>query len=168
MLAERDYLLKSLVGLSESVVSSYVWRNPRFGGYKEDLISVGSVKVIETVDRFLAKQCADLAHIRNYSRKSIMTGISDFLRSNGLIGGRRAKKIPPQELRIDPVDEKSTVEVGLIREDLEAVCTTNEDQVLVSMVLRGQSRREIAKTFCTTQKDIKQRLEDIVQRASNQ
>ena len=92
--AKRADLITHFIPKAERTVSTFVWRSPHFGGIKDDLISVAYVKTIDAIDRFMGKGSDNFAHLSNYVRISILTGISDFIRDNSTIRAPKSKWIP--------------------------------------------------------------------------
>lgn len=161
----RDELILHFLPVVETVVSSYLWNNPHFSGSRDEFESAGAIKLIESVDRCLAKKSTNLAYIKNYVRISILTGIVDYLRENSMVPGPKTKGVQAGELRFAPLDPRSLHAVGITKEDLEAACDTPEQRVLVAMALRGENRKSIAAAMCITQIEVKKRLQQVLERA---
>lgn len=161
----RDEIIQRLLPKVERTVATYLRNYPQLAGEREDLISVGTVKLIEAVDKFLGKKPEKVNHLANYVRISVLTGITDYVRKSGKVKTRRSKTLLTR-LKADPIDERALYE-GLNREDLTKAAKTPEDSVLVAMVLRGNAKKEIAATLCVTQKEVKRRLLVLVESVKN-
>lgn len=165
--AERSDLIAHFIPKAEQTVSVFVWLSPHFGGIKDDLVSVAYVKMIDAIDRFLGKGSDNFAHLANYIRISIVTGISDYIRDNSTIRAPKDKWVQTAQLVGDTIDPVTLQPRRIDAERLKAACRDITERTVLAMTLDGSTRKEIATFLCTTQKEIRQIAGGILKRAQN-
>lgn len=161
----RDQLIFSFIPMVAKIVGAFIARNPHFREVEDDLGSVGTMKVIEAVDRFEGKS-KDSKHFANYVRISIVTGLTDFIRNNSVIRAPKDQWVtclrlggigdPPEAFRIN--GPRPT-------RDLAESCKDTTDEIILKMTLAGANRKQIAEHLCLTQKEVRARAGGILRRA---
>lgn len=163
--AKREDLICHFMPKAERTVSTFVWRSPHFGGIKDDLISVAYVKTIDAIDRFLEKGSDNFAHLSNYVRISILTGVSDFIRDNSTIRAPKNKWVPTAQLVGETIDPRTLEADRITEERLKKACRNIVERTVLMMTLDGSDRKTIAAFLCTTQKEVRTIAGGILERA---
>lgn len=163
--ASRADLILHFQPKAEKTVSAFIWHSPHFGGIKDDLVSVAYVKTIDAIDRFLVKESNNFAHLSNYVRISILTGISDYIRDNSTIRAPKNKWVPTAQLVGETIDPQTLEGDRVTEERLKKACRDIVDRTVLRMTLDGSDRKAIATFLCTTQREVRRIAGGILERA---
>lgn len=164
--ASRETLIVHFMPKVEKTISTFVWRNPHFLGVKDDLISASVIKMIEVVDRFIERKNDNFAHLSNYIRISVMTGVSDFVRDNSTIRAPKDTWVLSSTLVSDPVDPRS-IRDNTMPDRLKGACRNVVERTVLKMTTNGSSRKEIAQYLCLSQSEVRDIAGGILERAKN-
>ena len=144
LLMDRTTIIEAQIPTVHNLINGFVARNPNFSNVVDDLISTGMVKLIETVDRFFLEKREFNAHFRNYVRISIVTGVSDFIRSNAIIPTPKNSWTPCERLTSEPIAPEIGLELTRV-EALNKLFDTLRDETDINIVLSKLSGARTAK-----------------------
>lgn len=158
----RDEIIESELVTVNRIIDGFVGRNTNFVGVKDDLIQTATIKLIETVDRFLSENRDFDAHFSNYVRISIVTGVSDFIRSNSVICTPKNRWTPCERLKSDPEAAEihnTPLERGEVLKRLFDITQDQTDAKILQAKMNGaKTAREVAEVVGVSMATVYRRL----------
>lgn len=157
----RKLLIEEHSGRVTAAVKVFIRSHPEFSHLEEDLHSAGMIRLIDTVDRFLAGK---VTHLLTYLRLSIYSGLWETARSENVIQSPRhcpARRRPGQS---DYKDESRSIRQDEIEQAIGAACLDDSDRLIVSLLRSGRTLRGIATELMISIEEVRTRGQAIEDR----
>lgn len=153
----RDELIAENDGLVRRAVGAFIEENRQFAYLRDDLYSGGLIRLIDSIDRFLAGEVDNLAA---YLRLTIWSGLWEVVRSENVIQSPRhcpARRVMPSEEKqyqatdfgwlasVDELPEQGLMSSENVRAMADCCCRDETDKMVLSMLVSRKTLRAIAK-----------------------